>query len=88
MGIHFLLLDALQIVLTSGVGGVILIGYATKDIMTKEEGSQPGGPRFSSDYQELMWLAERQREHLNAEETRRFYQLRRNWAAMHSYRLA
>jgi len=87
LGIHFLLLDAVQIILTAGVGGVFILGYATRDLFLEEENRQPGGPRFTSEYQELMWLAERQRGHASAEERQRFYQLRHNWSEMHSYGL-
>jgi hypothetical protein len=88
LGVHFLLLDMVQIILTAGVGGVFIIGYATKDIFLTEENPRSDGLEFANDYEELMWLAARQRQHNDLAETRRFYQLRRNWAAMHSYRLA
>ena len=87
MGIHFLLLDTVQIILTAGVGGVFILGYATRDLFLEEENRQPGGPRFASEYQELMWLAERERGHASAEERQRFFQLRHSWPEMHSYGL-
>ena len=84
MGIQFLLLDAMQIVLTAGIGGVFILAYATRDLFLKEDNPWSGGPRFASDYQELMYLAERQKEHPSTEEKQRFFQLRHNWSQMHS----
>jgi len=88
LGIHFLLLDAVQIVLTSGVGAVFILGYATKDLFVKDESPQQSGPHFASEYQELMWLAERERSHASVEERQRFYQLRHDWVRMHSFSIA
>ena len=87
MDIQFLLLDTVQIILTAGIGGIFILGYATTDIFLKEESPQADGPRFADDYQELMWLAGRQRRHIDADETQRFFQLRHNWSKMHSYSL-
>jgi len=84
MDANYLLQTTLQLTLTSGVGAVLIIGYATRGIFVKEESPLDNGPRFASDYDELMWLAERQKHHLDKEETRRFYQLRHNWPEMHS----
>ena len=85
MGIDFILLTAVQLLLTAGVGGVIIVVYATRGIfLREEEDSQPSSHSFPSEYEELMWLAERQKQRLDSEETLRFYQLRRNWAEMHS----
>jgi len=81
---QFLLVTLLQIMLTGGVGGVFIVGYATKDIFTREENLQPTEPQFATEYDELMWLAERQKHHLSHEETRRFYQLRQEWTKMHA----
>lgn len=87
MGIHFLLLDTVQIILTAGVGGIIILSYAAKDIFLKEESTSADGPNFANEYQELMWLAERQKRHFDVDETQRFFQLRQNWSKMHSYGL-
>ena len=72
--------------LTSGAGGVLIVGYATRDLFTKDESPKAADPRFESDYGELMWLAERQRHHPSREESRRFYQLRQRWSEMHGFR--
>jgi len=84
MDANYLLLTTLQLTLTSGVGAVFIIGYATRGIFATEENQLDNEPRFASDYDELMWLAERQKHHLDNVETRRFYQLRHNWPEMHS----
>jgi len=84
MDAEFILQTAVQLLLTAGVGGVFIVNYATKGIFLKEENLQTGPPRFGSDYQELMWLAERQKLRLDPGEAQRFYQLRRHWAEMHS----
>jgi hypothetical protein len=75
----------MQLVLTSGVGAVFILNYATKGIFINEETPVDNGPRFASDYDELMWLAERQKHHLDNQETRRFYHLRQGWAEMHAF---
>jgi hypothetical protein len=85
LDVQDLLVVTLEILLTSGVGGAIIVGYATKDLFLTEEKPLPEGSRFSSDYQELMWLADKQRHHLSEEETHRFYELRHNWSEMHSF---
>ena len=59
------------------------MGLATKGIFLKEEAPVPEEHRFASDYQELMWLAERERHNPSPEERRRFYQLRDKWPLMH-----
>ena len=84
MDIQDFLFTTLQLLLTGGVGGVFILAYATKDIFLTEEEPPVDGPRFASDYQELMWLADKQKKHLDIEETHRFYQLRQNWSEMHS----
>ena len=84
MGIQFLLVNALQLILTSGVGAVFIIGYATKGIYVKEATPPDEEARFANDYAELMWLAERQKYHFDDEEARRFYLLRHSWSDMHS----
>ena len=84
MDFNYLLVTTLQLTLTSGVGAVFIIGYATRGIFATEENPLDNEPRFASDYDELMWLAERQKHHLDNEETRRFYQLRHSWPEMHS----
>jgi hypothetical protein len=83
LGIHIILLTTFQLLLTGGVGGVLIFTYATKDIFLKSE-VRSERPQFASDYQELMWLAGRQKQRLNKTETRRFYQLRHNWSGMHA----
>lgn len=84
MGVHLILLTVLQMVLTGGVGGVVVTSYALDGVLLKEEPAS-AVPSFASDYQELMWLAERQRFHADEEETRRFFQLRQRWPEMHSH---
>jgi len=79
------LIAAFRALVTGGVGGVFIVTYATRDLFTKEDGFKPTGPRFVNDYQELMWLAAREKHTASAEEVRRFYQLRRYWPEMHSY---
>jgi len=37
MGIDFVLLTAVQLLLTAGVGGVIIVTYATRGIFLREE---------------------------------------------------
>jgi len=74
----------MQLLLTSGVGSVFILNFATKDIFVKEEVPVDNEPRFATDYDELMWLAERQKQHLDSRETRRFFQLRRGWPEMHT----
>jgi len=88
MDANYLLLTTLQLTLTSGVGTVSIVAYATRGIFVKEENPVDNGPKFASDYDELMWLAERQKHHLDKEETRRFFQLRRSWPEMHSLLIA
>jgi len=85
LGIHHILLIVLQYLLTAGLGGVLIVGYATKDLFLTEDKPHQEGQHFASDYQELMWLAEKQKRHLDVEETRRFYQLRREWSDMHAF---
>ena len=70
--------------LTGGVGGVLIVGYATKGVFIRDEALRDDEPRFASDYDELMWLAERQKRHLSHEETQRFFELRQEWTEMHS----
>jgi len=84
MDSQFILIETLQLLLTGGVGGVLIVGYAAKDLFVKETEALTTGPRFASDYDELMWLAERQKHRLSKGETRRFYQLRQGWSEMHS----
>ena len=82
MGVHFLLLTVFQMVLTAGQGGVALTKYAHDGVLHKERAFP--SPSFASDYDELMWLAERQRHHTDREETVRFFRLRQSWQSMHS----
>jgi hypothetical protein len=84
MGIHQVLITTFELLLTSGIGSALLVSLATKDLFLKEEPPASERHRFVSDYQELMWLAEKQRHRLTAQETRRFYQLRDNWPRMHA----
>lgn len=84
MDVQFLLLEALQILLTSGVGGVLILDYATKGLFANDSATVASDPPFPSDYDELMWLAERQKHYLSKEETQRFYRLRQRWSEMHS----
>ena len=87
MDLDYFLLSAVQLLLTSGVGAVLILNFATRDVFVKEEIRADNEPRFATDYDELMWLAQRQRHHAEVEETRRFYQLRQNWPQMHSFNL-
>jgi len=84
MGVHLLLITVMQMVLTGGVGGVLVGSYALNGILLKEKPAPPT-PSFASDYGELMWLAKRQRLHVDHQETRRFFQLRQRWPEMHSH---
>lgn len=71
--------------LTGGVGGVFIVNYAAEGLFVLDgEDTQTDAPRFATDYQELMWLAEKQKRNLDTVETQRFYQLRRHWSEMHS----
>jgi len=81
---QFLLTEIFQLLVTGGVGGALIVGLATKDILVKEETTIPDKQQFTSEYEELMWLAVPQRHRLTSEEMRRFYQLRREWTLMHS----
>jgi len=65
-------------------GGVFIVNYATMDILVLETKSRVSRPRFFSEYDELMWLAEKQKGSLGEEETLRFYELREHWPEMHS----
>ena len=85
MGVQDLLLITFQMLIFGGVGGVFIVSYATRDIFLKEEAPQVIAPRFASAYEELMWLAEKQKKHPNSEEMRRFFQLRHSWSEMHSH---
>jgi hypothetical protein len=85
MGVHLLLITVLQMVLTGGIGGVLVASYALNGILLKGKPVSTV-PSFASDYAELMWLAERQRLHIDDAETRRFFQLRQRWPEMHSRR--
>ena len=84
LDLDYFLLSAVQLLLTSGVGAVFILNFATKDIFLREDTQMDNEPRFSTDYDELMWLAERQKQHLDSRETRRFFQLRREWSEMHA----
>ena len=85
LGIQDILITTLQLLLTSGVGTVFIINYAINGIYVREEMPVATQPRFASDYDELMWLAERQKHHFDSIETKRLYQLRHNWPKMHSF---
>jgi len=67
---------------------VLIVGLSTKGIFVKEEEPTTYKLQFASEYQELMWLAEKQRYTPSAEETRRFYQLRHSWPDMHAFKMA
>ena len=74
----------LQLVLFGGVGGVILVSYATKGIVLGEGQRSRTKLQFASDYDELMWLEEKQKVGATEEETLRFYELRDHWTDMHA----
>ena len=71
LGIHHLLISTLQLILTGGVGGVFIVAYATRDLFLEEEESPDGQPVFLSDYEELKWLAKKEKRQLSEEEIRR-----------------
>jgi len=85
LDLDYFLLSAVQLLLTSGVGAVLILNFATRDVFVKEEIRADNEPRFATDYDELMWLAERQKQHFDSKETRRFFQLRREWPEMHTF---
>ena len=60
------------------------MNYATNDILFSKKGSRISKPHFISEYDELMWLAKKQKGNLSEEETLRFYELRDRWPEMHS----
>lgn len=74
----------LQLVLFGGVGGVILVNYATKGIVLGEGARKRTRLEFASDYDELMWLEEKQKVGATEQETLRFYELRDHWTDMHA----
>jgi hypothetical protein len=76
------ILTALQLTLIGWIGGVFLVNYAIRDVFVSEK-SNTSKPHFVSEYDELMWLAEKQKGSLNEEETLRFYELRDKWSEMH-----
>jgi len=84
LNLDFLLLEAVQLLLTSGVGAVLIVDFATRDIFVKEEMHVHNEPKFATDYDELMWLAGRQKQDHDSKEIRRFFQLRREWPEMHT----
>ena len=59
------------------------MNQAVKSILVSEEAARVPKPRFASEYDELMWLAEKQKGSLSEEETLRFYELRDHWPEMH-----
>ena len=70
------------------MGAVFIINYAIEGIYVSEAMFPDSDPRFASEYDELMWLAERQKHHFDRTETKRFFQLRHNWSEMHSLPVA
>jgi len=75
--------SVLQLVLIGGIGGIVVVKYATEGIILPGEESRGAKPKFANEYDELMWLAEKQRGSLSEEEMLRFYQLRDKWPEMH-----
>ena len=61
---------------------MFIVEYATNGVFMREEAPVAEEHGFVSAYQELMWLAEKQRHRVSSEETRRFYQLRHDWSDM------
>ena len=58
--------------------------YATNGMIVSEKEPNVLKPGFASEYDELIWLAEKQKGSLSDEETLRFYELRDKWPEMHS----
>jgi hypothetical protein len=77
-------MTAFQLTLIGWIGGVFIVNYATRDLFVSEERSKTSKPHFVSEYDELMWLADKQKGSLSEEETLRFYELRDRWPEMHS----
>jgi len=73
-------------VISGGLEGIVVVNYPFTGILVSEEAIKIPRPHFASEYDELMWLAEKQRGSLTEEETRRFYELRDWWPEMHSDR--
>ena len=73
-------------ILTVGVPGVFLLNYATKDLFLHEKEETPASEaQFRSEYDELMWLAEKEKHApLSEKEMLRFYELRDKWPEMHA----
>ena len=88
LGLQEILVTTFQLLLTAGVGAVFIINYAIEGIYVSEAMFPDADPRFASEYDELMWLAERQKHHSDRIETKRFFQLRHNWSEMHSLPVA
>ena len=83
MGVASVLSTIVQLALVGGVGGIVVVKHAIKGITITEKQTEGSKLRFVSDYEELMWLAEKQKGSLSEEETLRFYQLRDRWPIMH-----
>jgi len=45
---QFLLTEIFQLLVTGGVGGALIVGLATKDILVKEETTIPDKQQFTS----------------------------------------
>jgi hypothetical protein len=84
MGVEVLLSFLAPWMIPSAVGGVFIVRYAMKDVMVKEENLNPEESPFPSEYDELMWLAEKEKGHISDDERKRFFQLRNRWPEMHS----
>jgi len=83
LGITSVLLTIVQLAHVGGVGGIVVVKHAVKGIKIPEKETKVSKLRFASDYEELMWLAEKQKGSLSEEEILRFYQLRDRWPVMH-----
>jgi len=78
-----LLSTTLQMILTGGPAGVLLVNYSTKGIFLAQVSAASPESHFATEYDELMWLAAKQRSVSNERETLRFYELRDRWPQMH-----
>ena len=86
LGLQVIIGIIFQLVLFGGVGGVILVNYAMKGIILGEGAHNVTKLEFTSDYDELMWLEEKQKVGATEAETLRFYELRDHWTDMHADR--
>jgi len=82
LGVTSALSTIVQLALLGGVGGIVVVKHAIRGI-TISDVKPKAKPSFPSEYDELMWLEEKQKDSLTEEETLRFYELRDKWPEMH-----